>query len=228
VNDFEETGETDPPLCARYPLSTTLVTIGGRRWTLASVQDQNTLIQGVHTDADLEQFPYGLLLWPAAMGLAEQIAGDPALVAGKRVLELGAGVGLPGLVAQSLGGRVTQTDYQDDALALARRNARRNQITGVRYRRADWRAWPDGGETYEVVLGSDVLYERSLHKPLAALLPRLLAPGGLIVLSDPLRPQAWDFVDYTERDGWRVHLHSRHVRQDDGTFKEIALFLVRR
>jgi predicted nicotinamide N-methyase len=218
---------------ASYPLADTTLRIGGRRWTITAVQDQNALVERVQTDADLERFPYGLLLWASAIGLAEELAARPALVAGKRVLELGAGVGLPGIVAQSLGAAVTQTDHQEAALDLARRNAEQNGVAGIRTLLLDWRRF-DHDERYDVVLGSDVLYERTLHASLAALFPRLLAPAGdgrpdgLLLVSDPLRPQALDFMDSLERrGGWSFSLESRRVAEPGGGVKEIALFFAR-
>lgn len=211
---------------APYPLTDTVLTLGGRSWTLTAVRDQDALMGSVQTDADLEHFPYGLLLWDAAIGLAEELTARPERVAGKRVLELGAGVGLPGLVARSLGAQVTQTDYQAAALALARRNARQNNIAGIRYLQADWRDFYDGA-TYEVVLGSDVLYERSLHSSLLRLFRRALASDGQLLLSDPVRPQAMEFAANLERSGWQIGLGSRRIRRDEGE-REIALFFARK
>jgi predicted nicotinamide N-methyase len=199
----------------QHPLTDRTVTIGGRAWTLTAVEDQDALIGSVRTDADLEQFPYGLLLWASAIALAERLAEEPRLVAGKRVLELGAGVGLPGLVAQSLGGRVTQTDYQNDALTLARVNARQNGVDGVRYVLADWRDFNTGATPgpFDVILGSDVLYERGLHGALRRIFDTALAPGGLVLLADPLRPQGIEFADALERtESWVLALESRRVR----------------
>lgn len=209
---------------AAYPLTGTTLRIGGRRWTITAVQDQNALVERVQTDEDLERFPYGLLLWASAIGLAEELAARPALVAGKRVLELGAGVGLPGIVARNLGAAVTQTDHQETALDLARRNAEQNGVSGIRTLLLDWRRF-DHDERYDIVLGSDVLYERTLHASLAALFSQVLTPGGLLLLSDPLRPQALDFMDALERaGGWRFSLESRRVAEPAGGVKEIALF----
>src|SRR5437763_428817 len=110
-------------LSQRYPLVTRSVEIAGRLWRITAAQDQDSLIDSVDTDQDLHLFPYGMLLWASAIGLARHIAENPALVRNRTVLEVGAGTGLPGLVAAAEGASVMQTDYQSDTLALARVNA---------------------------------------------------------------------------------------------------------
>lgn len=218
-------------VAARFPLVTSVVDVGGRAWRVASVQDQDALLDEVESDEDLENFPYGLLLWASAVGLAREIAASPRLVEGRRVLEIGAGIGLAGLVAAASGAaEVVQTDYQEAALSLCAHNSAENGIAPDRIRTAlgDWRAFPDLGQPFDLVLGSDVLYERTLHPPLLALLPTLVAPGGRLLLADPGRPQATDFlkrVTAGEAGPWEYRLSERAVRFE-GQEKEIALHLL--
>lgn len=209
-----------------FPWVTRTVSIAGRDWVLTTVEDQDALLARVQTEADLANFPYGLLLWPSAIGLCEHLAQHPALVQNRSVLETGAGIGLVGLVAQSLGpARLVQTDYHADALAIAQQNARQNRMEGqLSIVPGDWRNWPDALTNFDLVLASDVLYERSLHDDLARLLPRLVAPGGKIVLSDPLRPQSLTFIERMEKSGqWRVEMDGRRVVWENAQ-KDIALF----
>jgi len=213
-------------LAEQYPLVDLSLPIAGREWRLTAVQDQNALVDRVQTDSDLDYFPYGLMLWASAVGVAERLAEQPELVMGGRVLEVGAGVGLPGIVAQSLGGRVTQTDYQTAALSLARLNADQNGITGIRHLLADWRVFSHD-ERYDLVLGSDVLYERTLHFALRRVFDRIVSPGGLLLLADPLRPQAAEFVDSLERSGWRITIEGRSVAWPEDP-REIVLFFIER
>jgi methylase of polypeptide subunit release factors len=91
------------------------------------VKDQDALIARVETEEDLENFPFGLMLWASAVALTEAIPHGE----GRRLLELGAGVGLAGLVARTRGWDVIQTDYDGQALALCQQNAVRNGITGT-------------------------------------------------------------------------------------------------
>ena len=109
--------------------------LAGRVWTILHTD-------AMLTHADEQRFfregrPYGVALWPAAIALAHEIAARAGELRGRRVLELGAGTGLPGIVAASLGAQVTQTDRQQVALAVCRRNAALNGVSAVAHRLAD-------------------------------------------------------------------------------------------
>ena len=65
-----------------------------------------------------ERLPYWADLWPAAVVLSEHIATMPATV-GARALELGCGLGIPGLTALACGLRVTFSDYDLTAMKFA-------------------------------------------------------------------------------------------------------------
>jgi len=130
------------------------------------------------------------------------------------VLELGAGTGLPGVVAASLGARVVQTDRSELVLAVARRTAERNAVTGIEHRLADWAAWGDSAR-YDWVIGSDVTYADSMHPHLRHILWQNLAPGGRVLLADPLRADSLAFLDGLEADGWRVVFHRWSIGEGD-------------
>lgn len=212
---------------AKVPLVTTEIAIGARTWRVTAVQNQDALLDAAE---EMEHFPYGLLLWEAAVGLSRWMAARPELVVGKRVLELGTGVGLAGLVARTLGAEVWQTDHQRTALALAEANAIQNGVEGVQRFVGDWRSWTHK-ERYDVLLGADILYERAMHFYLEQLFERNLALGGCLLLSDPGRPQAMEFVAHLEKSGWSVELETKAVaRIEDAESKpvEVALMVARR
>src|SRR5262245_24903845 len=110
-----------------FPLAECRLSVGGRAWSVLhtaavfSRGDENQFLDD--TDRVL---PYGTALWPAAVALAHEVATRATEFAGKAVLELGAGTGLPGIVAASLGASVVQTDRQELALHLCKLNGERN------------------------------------------------------------------------------------------------------
>jgi predicted nicotinamide N-methyase len=176
----------------------------GRAWrilhtgAILSRADEQRFLGG-----EQARVPYGIVLWPAAIALAHEVASRP--VGGMRVLELGAGTGLPGIVAASLGARVVQTDRQEVALFVCKKNAERNGITTIQHRAADWTAWEDR-EPYDLILASDVLYADAMHPHLRRIFEANLAPGGTILLSDPFRKDSLALLEAMESDGWNVTL----------------------
>ena len=147
---------------------------------------------------------YGVALWPASIALAHDVIARAGDVRGKTVLELGAGTGLPGIVAASLGAaRVVQTDRQELALSVCRRNGERNGARAIEYRVADWTSWDDDTR-YDVILGADVLYSEPMHEHLRRILATNLAPGGRALLSDPFRSASLRLLESMEADGWTV------------------------
>ena len=113
-------------------------------------------------------------------------------LAATRVVELGAGLGLPSLAAALRGADVLATDWADDAVALLRDNAARNGIV----LRAEPVRWDEPAPLLEdapwdLVLLADVLYEQRNADRLLELLPQL---GGDVLVADPGRPFAAGFL----------------------------------
>ena len=104
----------------------------------------------------------------------------------KRVLELGAGLGLAGVTASKLGAIVTFSDYVEDALRFTRRNAAQNRLAHVRFCKLDWER-PAKLERYDLIIGSEILYDYFFHDCLKQLVLTTLAPGGTIVFADRRR-----------------------------------------
>ena len=136
--------------------------------------------------------PYWARLWPSGEALARAVADGPSLE-GKRVLELGCGLGLPSVAAACAGADVHATDASTDAVVFAAHNLALNELTGE-VAVAAWAqaggALADGGP-WDLVLAADVLYLGANVEALLRLLPRL-APEAWI--ADPDRSGARDFL----------------------------------
>jgi predicted nicotinamide N-methyase len=174
------------------------VELAGRSLTLVRPASADELIDEEAFDEE-EFLPYWAELWPSGVALASAV-GELDLW-GSRVLELGAGLGLPSLAAAQRGAAVLATDWAQDAVDLLRLNAARNHVT-LRAERVRWddpepllaeAPWP-------LVLGADLLYERRNADQLLELLPRL---GADVLLAEPGRPFARGFLERASAS-WHV------------------------
>lgn len=156
-----------------------------------------------------ELCPFFGNLWPAARGLARYLGkrGRGALQ-DKRVLEVGCGLALPGLVAARLGADVTVTDGHPEVPYFLQRNMTLNDLTGVRYVEADWRLEGILLGSFDLVIGSDVLYERTHPEYLARLIKSHLAPGGEVIVADPGRAYLQDFERRMQASGFVTSVES--------------------
>jgi predicted nicotinamide N-methyase len=188
--------------------------LGGREWSVLhtgavlSFDDEQRFLR-----EQRERVPYGVVLWPAAIALAHEVASRADALRGAAVLELGAGTGLPGIVAASLGARVVQTDRQELALSVCARNGERNGVRSAEHRLADWTSWDDA-RRYDYILGSDVLYAERMHPHLRRIFAANLAPGGRVLLSDPFRAMSLGLLEAMEGEGWKITLAKWSVGED--------------
>ncbi|HEY5492153.1 MAG TPA: methyltransferase domain-containing protein [Gemmatimonadaceae bacterium] len=197
----------------RFVLEVREVVIGGRRWRLDRPRSADDLINEADFALD-ERLPYWADLWPSAVALATVVSalqGD-----GRRAVEFGCGLGLPTLAAANAGFDVTATDYYEDALRFARRNAVGNLGRDIATRLVDWCSFPADLGRFDLVLASDVLYERRYAPLVARSVVHSLAPGGVALVADPGRAALEGFLRECVALGARVGEH-RAVGHVDGT-----------
>jgi predicted nicotinamide N-methyase len=169
--------------------------------------------------------PYGVFLWASSIALAQDITARGDEMNGLRVLELGAGTGLPGLVAASLGATVVQTERHPVSLDICRQNAERNSADSIEHRLGDWAEWTDDTR-YDVILGSDILYAERMHEHLVRIFERNLSEGGRLLLSDPFRKTSWPPLQELEARGWRISVTRWNIGEGDGA-RAIGTYEVR-
>ncbi|MBU1277423.1 MAG: methyltransferase domain-containing protein [Proteobacteria bacterium] len=183
----------------RFKLTWSEVGVGSYRLQLPELADPSDYIdhrinQGHY---GLTELPYWTKLWPAAMVLAQFTL---RLAKGEGpLLELGAGLGLPGLVAAAGGRQVVITDLDPDAMEFARAAAEKNGLGDmVEVSSLDWEAPDRDLGAFSTILGAEVLYHPPVYPSLVELLGRLLAPGGTAFLSHQERPFAIAFFDLAQ------------------------------
>jgi predicted nicotinamide N-methyase len=179
-----------------------VVAVGGRALRILRPRDADALLDEEAFEHE-ELLPYWAELWPSAVALARSVAGRA--LRGARTLELGCGLGVPSIAAGLAGGRVLATDWAPAAVAFTLENAQRNGAS-VEAAVCSWAAPQALAERapWDLVLASDVLYERHNCPLLLALLPRLVGARGEVWLSDPGRPPTDGFLAAAAADGWRI------------------------
>ena len=167
--------------------------------------------------------PYGIALWSSTIALAQDIISRADSFSGKQVLELGAGTGLPGIVAASLAAeRVVQTDKNNLTMTLCRRNCELNGIKTIEHRLADWTDWNDKNQ-YDWILGSDILYGLDMHSHLLRIFESNLAPGGRLLISDPFRAGSMRLLESMEENGWNIRISKWSIGEETVT-RPIGVF----
>jgi len=165
-----------------------------------------------HPDVIDERIPYWAELWPSAIGLSQWLFKSEYDWNQKKVLEIGCGPGLCGIVARHLGADVVLSDYDPNALLLASRNWKYNTDDELKTIRYDWRDALE--EHYDVIIGSDILYEKRAHAPIFALLNAVCPNGTEVILSDPGRSATRSFYEqFHENKGITIEKY-REITND--------------
>lgn len=161
--------------------------------------------------------PYFGVVWPSARALCDHLL-EPGMVEklpGATVLEVGCGLAIPSMLAARLGAYVTATDFHPEVEVFLRRNIERNQIERLRYLRFDWTRGNETGKRYDIVLGSDILYERSHPANVARTVASMVRPGGIAIVADPARPYLQEFSDEMRKLGFRSKTDIRRAAGKD-------------
>ena len=138
------------------------------------------------------------LLWPSGAHLAARLAARP-VQAGERILEVGCGLALASLVGHRRGADLTASDCHPLAGVFLAENLRLNALAPMKYRHGHWSATlsqtqhaVDAGlqalaGRFDLIIGSDLLYERDDGGALARFIGRHAAPGAQVWIVDPDR-----------------------------------------
>jgi predicted nicotinamide N-methyase len=170
--------------------------------TLSRPRDSDALITQEAYERD-EFLPYWSELWASGVALAHDLS--RRALRGASVVELGCGLGLPSIAAAIAGGRVLATDWSHDAVNATAANAALNDAR-VETARVAWDA-PDSiveRAPWRYVIASDVLYEPRNVDQLLELLPRLVDKGSRVLIADPGRRPAEDFLERARAGRWHV------------------------
>jgi predicted nicotinamide N-methyase len=150
-----------------------------------------------------EHCPYFGVMWEAGIGLSQSLTRE--MCEGKKILEIGCGLALPSFVATRFGGNVIATDFHADVPLFLEQNQEKNKIN-FNYQVMNWRNEIERTKTslglFDLVIGSDILYESQHADQVAEALIAFLKPGGKILLSDPGRAYVQKFISAMQKLGY--------------------------
>ncbi|RBY90911.1 methyltransferase [Blastococcus sp. TF02A-26] len=130
--------------------------------------------------------PFWSAAWPGGQALARFVLDDPETVAGRVVLDLGAGSGLVAIAARLAGAaRVLASDVDPYSRTAIGVNAGLNGVDGISAL-GDVLGHPL--PPVDVVLAGDVCYDREMTERVLPFLDRARAAGCAVYLGDPGRP----------------------------------------
>ena len=195
---------------------------GGADLQIRSLLDKQQFYDplGLALDAGISSATWPLfgLLWPSGQRMAERMAQRP--VTSERILEIGCGLGLSSLVAHRRGANVTASDCHPLTHAFLDENTRLNGLPPMAYRHGLWgtaalredglpvltSAQDDGvSGLFDLIVGSDILYERDDEGTLASFINAHAALVSEIWVVDPNRGNRAAFHKHMARVGFAMH-----------------------
>lgn len=183
------------PALAPYLTKTETLSIGGFDYRIRSLLDSNqfddpdglALAAGVSE----ESWSFFGLVWASGLRLAEVVSARD--LGGRRILEIGCGLALAGIVSQRRKADVTASDRHPLASPFLAANLLLNGLPPMPYVDVDWARPPARLGRFDLILASDVLYDAAHPGELARFLDTHLMPGGEVVVVDPGRNLAGRF-----------------------------------
>jgi predicted nicotinamide N-methyase len=136
---------------------------------------------------DLPEPPLFGSLWPAAEGLASYLLQKNWPLRGQRVLEIGCGLGFPSLLCARLGAQVETMDHHPGVASLLARNCQRNQLKALTFHLTSFQNAKTRLGTYDLIIGSDILYEPELYPQLENFIQRHAGQKCHVLIADPGR-----------------------------------------
>ena len=125
------------------------------------------------------------VVWPSSLVLANHMLDYP--IEGKRILEIGCGIGLASLLLNGRDADITATDYHPEVENFLERNSRLNNGKPIAFERVDWADDNSQLGLFDLIIGSDVLYEDEHVKLLADFIHKHAKPHCDVILVDPGR-----------------------------------------
>ena len=172
-----------------YQTKTESIVVGGADTIVRSLLDRQQFSdpQGDASRSGISSANWPLfgLVWPSALVLAAHM--QQIDLAERQVLEVGCGLALASLVVHRREGFVTASDHHPLTESFLIENVRLNGLAPLRYAQGDWATANPSLGRFDLIVGSDVLYDRAQPAQLAAFIELHANPTAEVIIVDPDR-----------------------------------------
>lgn len=200
------------------------ITIAGHVLEVEMVRDLNKYLDEIadYANGNEDLIPYWSEFWPSSSALANYLVNIKNQLKGKKIIELGCGIGLIATILAIEGIDIMATDHQPLALDLTEKNVHRNSGNNITTRLLDWR-FPDIDEKFDVIIASDIIYESRSIKPLMNIFLTLLKKRGSIYLAEPNRSVAKPFF-YSLRERGFIFSNDDFFVKNEGREVRVSIY----
>jgi predicted nicotinamide N-methyase len=162
------------------------------------------------------------VLWPSSLVLANYMLEYET--EGKRILEVGCGLALTSLLLNNQKVDISASDYHPEAELFLKRNALLNNDAVIPFERADWSKQTDTLGKFDVIIGSDILYEDQHIAQLANFINNHANETCEVILVDPGRGRKNKISNKLTDCGFtNTHTKPVHTNYLDAEFKGYIL-----
>jgi len=205
-NNFEHVMSTYPAVSIQplIEVKVSSILVGDHYFSIRALKDKQQFSDpdGVAERAGVSSSTWPLFgtVWPSGMILAELMSVH--VIDGLRILELGCGLGLASLVAHFRGADITASDYHPSACDFFAENILLNQMSPMTLLLCDWAKLHDEMGCFDLIIGSDLLYEPNHPELLSTFIDLHSKPTVEVIIIDPDRRQQREFTRSMEKRGY--------------------------
>lgn len=211
---------------AQYKLDFDRFKVGGTTLRLLKIADIEEFLAGKDPLANVSEFPFWVKLWEAAMVLSYVMSQlpDPK---GKTVLELGAGLGAPGIAAAAAGFTVTISDYEDIIMDFQKVSAAASGVHTINFTHLDW-LHPPELPPFDLLIGAEILFREEFFQPLLTVFKKYLKPDGSIYLAHDASRQSLPLFLELAKEEFDITIGKQVIRKPEKTVTIIINRLIRK
>lgn len=186
------------PITQNYQLKREIITISLVDYQICSLFDNQQ-----YDEDDVEATKLGItsatwslfgVVWPASQVLATQVS--VAALAGKRVLEIGCGIGLASIVLHKMGVDITASDYHPRAQEFLNRNVLDNGLAPIKFQLIDFEQKNPLLGKFDLIIASDVLYQPQQAQNLSRFISAHSSDDVEVIVVDPGRSNRAKFTHH--------------------------------